>query len=118
MVLKIALAIFFLRITVHKWQKYTIHAALILSTVFSVAFFFFALFQCGPLKDATKFVAMKTSGQCLSKSLVMIMSYVHAGIVSITDLLFALLPILLLKDANMVKREKVVVGIILSIGTV
>jgi len=114
--LKISLGIFLLRITVKRWQQYTIHAAMAISTLFGVAFFFFAIFQCGSFKDGHTFMIRKVSGRCLSKRIVLGMSYAHAGIVAATDLLFALLPIALLKDVEIKRKEKIVVGLILSFG--
>lgn len=47
LVLKISLALFFLRIMVKRWQQKVVYVAITFSTLMSIGYFFFACFQCG-----------------------------------------------------------------------
>ena len=56
-------------------------------------------------------------GDCLSSTTIQGMSYTQAVINAISDWIYGLLPIALLWNANMNKRSKVSVGILLALGS-
>jgi len=114
---KISLGLFFLRITHKKWQRYVIYVAVTISTVFSIAYLFFAIFQCGVPKSGLVFVARKKAKACVGIDAILGMGYAHAAVVSATDWAFAILPILLLRKADLDIQEKVTVGFILVLGS-
>jgi hypothetical protein len=117
MTLKISLALFFLRIMVQTWQRRIVIGAVTLSTIFSIAYFFFVIFQCGAPTSPIGFVIKKLSGKgCVNPNTILAISYAHAAIQTITDLIFAMLPIAILRGSNMTKREKVTVFFILALG--
>ncbi|KAF2815709.1 uncharacterized protein BDZ99DRAFT_432408 [Mytilinidion resinicola] len=112
--LKISLGIFFNRIVVKPWQKTLILVVVVVSTVQSVANFFFAIFRCGaPVGD---YLTKQIAGQCASRRTNLILLYMHAAVTTITDWIFAGLPVAVVWDAKMDVRTKCSVGFILSLG--
>jgi hypothetical protein len=116
MALKISLGIFLLRVMIKPWEKHVIYAAITLSTLFSTAFFFFAVFQCGTVSSPFEFWLKRASDECVSKSQALGMNYTHAAITAVTDLTFAALPVAMIRRSKMVKKEKIIVGLILLMG--
>jgi len=116
-VLKISLAIFFLRIMVEKWQKRTIYAATASSTLAGAIFFFFSIFQCGTAKNSYVFLLRSISGECATPGTIVGIAYFNAAVITLTDLIFAFLPIPMLYKLHMNKRERWTVGFILVLGT-
>ena len=89
-----------------------------ISTIFSFVYLFFAIFQCGYPKSGWVFMANKLTGRCASKPTILGMGYTHAVIMSATDWMFAILPISLLRNSTIPRREKITVWFILTIGAV
>jgi hypothetical protein len=114
--LKISLAIFFLRIMVAPWQRRVVYITAGIATAFSLAYFFFAIFQCGVPKGPYVFFIRKLSGQCVTPTQILGFSYAHGAITSLTDVIFGFLPIPMLHHTTMNRREKTTVGFILILG--
>lgn len=116
-VLKISIAIFYLRIMVHRWQRNTIYGSLAVVTLFSVAYFFFAIFQCGATTDPLVFMVRKLDDRCMTHAQILGASYAHGAITSTTDIVFAFLPVAMLRHSNMRSREKTLVVFILTLAS-
>lgn len=116
--LKISIGLFFLRITVERWQKSTIHCIMLVSTSFSIALFFFTIFQCGFFKDFLEFVVRKGTNQCASDTSLLAMAYTHAVITALTDWIFIILPFFILRKSSMPRREKWAVGALMSLASI
>lgn len=84
MALKIALSVFFLRLTVELWQRRVVLVALAISSSFSVLMFFFVVFQCGVYDNTTVFLLRRFSNQCASNDFTLGMTYTHAIITTLT----------------------------------
>ncbi len=106
-VLKIALALFFLRVMIEPWQKRVVYCAVTLSTLAGAAYLFFSVFFCGLPVTAALYWERRLAGQCASKNTLLGMSFMHAAITAGTDLLLALLAIPMTLRANIGKKEKV-----------
>ena len=115
---KISLGLFFLRITKEPQLRMVVYITIGISTAFSIAYFFFVVFQCGVPKNAMTFILSKLRGRCRAKATALGMAYTHALVVSLTDFVFAILPLALLKNSLLDRREKWIVGLILVMGTV
>jgi hypothetical protein len=116
-VLKISLGLFFLRAIVTTWHKHVIHAAVAISTLFGVAYFFFTVFQCGLFKNIVEFGWKRVTGkQCVSPKSAVGMGYAFTAITATTDLTFAILPLFVLSGMQMSKREKATVVLIFSLA--
>jgi hypothetical protein len=117
LVLKISLALFFLRIMVKPWQKRVVYVAITIATLMSTGYFFFAIFQCGYTKaNAWVFFARKLSNQCITPTQIIAVSYTHGGITTLTDITFAALPLFMLRGSRMATRERWIVSFILVLG--
>jgi hypothetical protein len=81
-VLKISLAIFFLRVITKKWHRYVIYSATAVYTVYGLTFAFIGIFQCGNPK---KFLANQLVGNCLPNSMLQPMNYVSGSLNALTD---------------------------------
>ncbi|KAF2437130.1 hypothetical protein EJ08DRAFT_13952 [Tothia fuscella] len=115
--LKISLAIFFLRILLRPWQRRVVYTAVTISTIFSTAYFFFAVFQCGVVRNSLDLFTRFSKEQCVSPASILGVSYTHAVITASTDWTFAVLPMVMIKTSRLEKKEKIIVGFIIAVGT-
>jgi hypothetical protein len=100
-----------------KWQKWTIYIAMIISTVFGIAYFFFSVFQCGYFSSIWVYLERRiTMEHCVSRESAVAMGYVQSSISTASDWIFALLPIFVLRNVRIGDREKTTVFFILSLG--
>lgn len=116
--LKISLGLFFLRIMFQKSYRYIIFVVMFLSTLVGVMYFFFIIFQCGTPVGGTTFWYRFLAHQCVPDTAVLAMGYTHAVTIALTDIIFAVLPVVFLSRAGFGTRKKAVVGSILAIGAV
>jgi hypothetical protein len=114
MTLKISLGIFFGRLVVKSWQIGLIYANVGLNIFSSAASFFYCLFRCGANLD--NYVAQQLYNRCTPRTLDRFMAYQQAAITTLTDVIFVLLPIFILWNANMSRRSKISVGLILCLA--
>jgi hypothetical protein len=98
---------------VAKWQRYTIIIGTSIFSLFTFAFFFVAVFQCGPPSD---FLLNNAKGKCLPWSVTGPLNYIHGTMNVLTDWVFVSLPILVIRNANMNRRAKSSVIGVLAIG--
>src|ERR1700759_4156623 len=111
--LKISIGLFFYRLTVLPYQKRFIVSVITVSSIFGTAFFFFAIFQCGPWKSPDEFLSRFMSEPCQPKGFALGMNYTHAIINALTDIICSFFPIYLISRSQMHWREKIAVIIIL-----
>lgn len=109
---KISLAIFFLRIVDQRWQRQVIYASAFLCTIIGTTWFFLAVFQCGNPAD---WIPNETAGKCLTFNKVLApWNYLHGILNTITDWTFALIPILVVRKAQISSKAKAsVIGILI-----
>ncbi|KAG9602009.1 hypothetical protein KCU77_g2579, partial [Aureobasidium melanogenum] len=111
--LKLSLAVFFLRIVVAKWQRYIIIIGTSIFCLFTLAFFFVAVFQCGP---PSQFLLNNAKGKCLPWNVTGPLNYIHGTLNAMTDWIFVSLPMLVIRNANMNRKGKASVIGVLAIG--
>lgn len=111
--LKLSLAVFFLRILLEKWQRRVIVVSTVIFTIFSSAFFFVAVFQCG---NPGFYLVHKLQGKCIPWSALGPLNYIHGVLNTLTDWIFVSLPIFVIRKAHMRGRAKSSVMLILLIG--
>lgn len=114
--LKISVGIFLLRIIIKKHQRWIVYGTMAVSTLVSTATMFFAIFQCGVPKGAGNYIMKRVFGQCVSGESVLGMTFTLACVTALSDFIFTILPIFILKDAKMNKRAKWSLGLILGLG--
>ena len=114
--IKISLGLFFLRIAVEGYQRVIVKSVMVLYTAVGIAYFFFTIFQCGaPIQGATFW--MKTiTHHCQHTPTALGMAFLHGAATALTDLVYATLPIPILRKSLMKRREKVMVGGILFVA--
>jgi hypothetical protein len=115
--LKISLALFYLRIMVEPVQRSVVLIALGIAVTYGIVYFFFIVFQCGAPIQGAVFWQRFISKSCVSDSTVLGMAYSHSAINSITDLVFAALPVNVVWSSQMGIRQKILVSGIMMVGT-
>lgn len=110
---KISLGVFLLRIVIRPWHTVFIYVVMAISTSIGLAYFFFAIWQCG---NPNKILENKLTGHCQPASVQLGMAYTHAAVQAFTDWSFASLPVVIMWNANMDRRSKVSVAFILMLG--
>jgi hypothetical protein len=116
MLLKLSLALFFYRLLREKWQKRMITAIVAIFTVFSFAYFWFTVFQCGTPNSGFWF--KRYLGECVSSSSILGFGYSHGIISALTDIILAAMPIPMIKNARIPRKEKVIVIGIVALAAV
>ena len=115
---KISLAFFFLRLVKLMWERFVVYAAVAMSIVFGIAYLLFSIFECGVPTDRIGYALKRMELHCAPAGVIAGMGYTHAVTSCLTDWIFAVLPIPLLIKTPMPVREKIIVVIILAMGTV
>lgn len=111
--LKVSLGLFFLRIITKKWQRHFVYYVVGFSSFMSVFFFFNVIFQCGnPANYFWNVIYQKCAPVAVQRA----MSFLHGAITCATDWCLSILPIAILWNAQMNRRQKLSVGFILSLG--
>lgn len=111
--LKLSLGLFFLRIIPKKGLRRLIYATMTLACVVNGYHIFFVIFACG---DPKHYLHNLFKGKCASNNVILGLAYEQAAVTTVTDWVFAILPITILWHAKMDIRTKFVAGLILSLG--
>jgi rhodopsin domain-containing protein len=115
--LKLSLGVFFLRIVIQPWQTRVVQFTVGLAAVIGIAYFFYAIFQCGAPIVGPSFWMKTIAKECVSDKSILGVSYTHAILTTSTDFVLALLPIFILRHARNPFREKLIIYCILLVGT-
>ncbi|MCJ1246733.1 hypothetical protein MMC30_003942 [Trapelia coarctata] len=116
-VLKIAIGIFLLRITVKKIHIYVVWATMALSIATGLVLFLFCIFQCSPSSSFWSVTGARAR-DCLNPELVTNMTYAHAAIICIIDCTFGAIPVILVWNLQMNLASKISLGFILCLGAI
>lgn len=115
MAFKIALGLFYLRIMVEKWQRYIIHGTVGFATAYGIGFFFFELFQCG---NPAQYLEKQIAGACVSSEALLAVNLTAGIINALADWILALLPVFILRKAQMPLPAKITAGCLMALGAV
>ncbi|KAI8634540.1 hypothetical protein F5Y19DRAFT_408963 [Xylariaceae sp. FL1651] len=119
MFLKFTIGIFLLRICSRRWHKVTIWMVLAGCLVFNLFYVFVAAFQCHPVAYFwQRYTNPTMTGSCLSKGLISSSTYAAAAVNASADWALGLLPIALVWNLDLGKRQKISVAGILAVGSV
>lgn len=113
--IKISVALSFLRIVRAVWQRRLIQIATIIFAIYNIAFCFIAVFQCG---NPANYVVQEAEGKCLDPKIVIPLNYVSAALNISTDWLFVAIPVMVVSKSKMPKVTKISAAILLSLGAV
>lgn len=115
--LKVAVGLFLLRITVNPWHIWFIRFIMLVAGMVGIAYTSVVIFQCNPVHYWWDLDPNHT-GKCLSANAVMIFTFAVSGLNSFADWAFGLLPIFIVKDLQMKKRAKVLVSGIIGLAAI
>lgn len=110
--LKIAIGFFLLRVSVHKPHIWIIRIIIVGAAVFGTAYFFIALFQCHPVSAWWNHGA--GTKYCMTPAVIVGTTYAASVINSLADWTFGILPIFIVWDLEMARRQKIMVAAILA----
>ncbi|KAG9691777.1 hypothetical protein KCU95_g4659, partial [Aureobasidium melanogenum] len=115
-VLKLALAIFFLRIIPENfsWQRKTIYISTGIYTTYGIVFTFIVVFQCG---NPANFFIQEVRQACMSDNILQPLYYAAGGMNALTDWLFSLLPVTVIWSAAIPRSMKISAGCLLGLGS-
>jgi len=114
MFIKLSIASFLLRIAVQRPYIWILRISMGIVLIWSVAIFFYDLFQCTPVQAQWDFTLK--NAKCVSGPSFVAAAYSISVMTIITDWLYALLPIPMLWSVQMSPQAKVTVAFILSLG--
>jgi len=111
---KISIGLFLLRVTVKKIHKWIIYAAMGLTVLCGLIFFFVTLLQCSPIH----FFWDKSieNGTCISVDVIIGLTFLYSAISVISDFTFAILPFFLIWGLNMSFKSRVMLIPILGMA--
>jgi len=117
MAIKASIGIMLMRLTVMRTQRYILYANIALTQIYSFFFFFIFLFQCYPSSYFWERVGNPyAKGACMDPQVVVATFYGYSAIACITDWTFSILPVFLVWNLQMGRREKASVVLILATG--
>ncbi|KAF2155502.1 hypothetical protein K461DRAFT_290530 [Myriangium duriaei CBS 260.36] len=109
--LKVSMALFFLRIPQKRWQVVVIHISMTIYVIYTVAFFFVVLFECGS-PTGFNFVY----GTCFSWKIMGPLNYVAAILNAIIDWIFIITPLFVVWQTMMSRRSRIQVCLVIAFG--
>ncbi|KAJ8125213.1 hypothetical protein O1611_g8425 [Lasiodiplodia mahajangana] len=110
---KISIALFLLRITVHRVQKWIIYIITALTCIAGLTLVFIVAFQCKPLSRAWD---SDLPGSCITVKAIPISTYTYSALAVVTDLTFTVLPLFIVWNLQMDKRTKLALVPIFSLA--
>lgn len=115
MAIKASIALMLLRLSVRPTHKYILWATFIVTELYSTFFFFLFISQCIPSEYFwTRFTGGQ--GSCLDTSVIIAATYGYSAITCAGDLVFSILPVLLVLPLQMGRKEKAAVIVVLAMG--
>jgi len=112
---KSAVGLMLVRIFSRMWYAKVVHVTMVVYTVTSAIYFFWILFYCG---NPVKWWSNLLEGKCGSPRAIYVMSILHSVATALVDIIFIIIPWTYIRHANMDRRTKMSVGVILSLGSV
>lgn len=98
---------------IHIWILY---AAISFASAVGLVFLFFSTFQCSPVDYFWNQGITAKTGTCINTDLLINISYFYSASAGVTDLIIALVPVALIWNLRMDRRNKAAVIGILCMG--
>ena len=117
MAVKLSIGLMLLRLVVEKTHKMLIYLTVGIAELYSAAFFFIFVFQCTPSKFFWTRYQGDTNGKCFSTSIIVNVFYGYSAIVCVVDWTMAILPWFLVRKLQMNNRTKLMVALVLAMGS-
>ncbi|KAL2127575.1 hypothetical protein VTI74DRAFT_10463 [Chaetomium olivicolor] len=113
---KMSIAFFFRRLIVNRVHKWILAAAVTLTLISCLTFFFACIFQCWPVSYFWD--KYSQTGTCIPDDVVIALGILFSAINIIADFTFALLPAWLVHGLNMKRKTKVAVSLLMGLGCI
>ncbi|EOD47612.1 putative integral membrane protein [Neofusicoccum parvum UCRNP2] len=113
--MKLSVCAFYLRITILRWQAWTVYVLMGINIVYTIGYFILILNQCAPVSYLWNQLA-GAKGHCLSINVILGTSYTHNTISILSDWVLATMPLFMLKDSKLNRRTKAIVLFLLGLG--
>lgn len=114
MFIKLSIGFFLLRLAVQKRYLYTIYGTMFVVLIWSLALWFWDIFQCSPVPAQWDYTIPNL--KCVSAQEVVNAAYALSVMTIVTDWLFALLPIPMIWHVKMSPQAKATVFVVLGLG--
>lgn len=114
MFVKLAIAIFLLRLAVKRVYVYILKASIAVVAIWSTAIFLYNIFQCQPVAAQWDFSIEPQ--HCVSGDSFVAAAYSISVMSIVSDWMYALMPIFMIWSVQMTPQKKFTVGFILSMG--
>ncbi|KAK7966697.1 integral membrane family protein [Apiospora aurea] len=118
MYIKLSIGIFLLRLATQKRYRYLIWGSLVVIALWSLALFFWNIFQCNPVEAQWDYTILERdpSAHCASGEEIVNAAYALSVMSILSDWLYALIPIPIVWNVKMTLQAKITVVLILSMG--
>lgn len=114
---KYMVGIFLLRIITSRWQKILIWIVLGVVLIFNIFYLFIVIFQCSPPDHYWLRILGKQEGTCLPKPFISNTAYVGSAINAWGDWMLGLLPIAVVWKLTLRTRDKLLLALVLGLGS-
>ncbi|KAF5667225.1 integral membrane protein PTH11 [Fusarium heterosporum] len=112
---KLSIGYFLLRVTTNKLQRWTIYIAMFSTALSGAIFFFVTVFQCNPVSF---FWNKDQEGRCVSPDIIIALAALYSVFAVISDLVFAVLPGIIVWNLQLHKKTKYSLIPLLAMGCV
>lgn len=117
MAVKLSIGLMLLRLVVEKTHRLAIYITVGVAEIYSLGFFVIFLLQCTPPKFFWTRYQGDLDGKCFSTSIIVNVFYAYSAIVCVVDWTLAILPWFLVKGLQMNSRTKMMVALVLAMGS-
>ncbi|KAI0157657.1 hypothetical protein GGR57DRAFT_51727 [Xylariaceae sp. FL1272] len=116
--IKLSIGLFLYRLAVQKRYKYTLGISIIVVGIWSLALFFWNIFQCHPVDAQWDYTILQKDPKaaCVSADEIVSAAYALSALTILSDWLYALLPIPMIWSVKMTPQAKMTVIAILGLG--
>ncbi|KAJ1334080.1 hypothetical protein MN608_04083 [Microdochium nivale] len=122
---KMSIGFFLVRVTVRRMHTYIIWAAVAISIVAGLTFFFVVLFQCNPISEYWMRYGRNQvgpvdngSGVCLNVEIIIALAYLYSACSIVADFTLALLPAWIISSLKMDRKSKMLLIPLVGMGTI
>ncbi|KAH7026737.1 uncharacterized protein B0I36DRAFT_248763 [Microdochium trichocladiopsis] len=122
---KVSIGYFLVRVTVRRLHAWIIWAAVAISIVAGITFFFVVLFQCHPISEYWMRYGRgqvgpvdNGSGTCLNVEIIIALAYLYSACSIVADFTLALLPAWIISSLKMDRKSKILLIPLVGMGTI
>ena len=115
--MKMSVGLSLLRYTSDRTHRWTIYIVSTSFTLVGISYFFFLMFQCKPVSYWWD-IMHSTHGRCLPVGVILGVNYAVTSANAAADLVYAVIPILIVRNSLMDVYTRVVTVCLLGLGSV